>query len=278
MSGGIGNQLFQYATALNIARKNSFPLLLDISSYSKISPRQFCLNEFINPVSIVSKSLTKTLVEPQNFFLNSLSKFIGWEKLPKIIESKKGYDSFIDNIDFACYLKGSFISYKYFESFNNEFIESLTFNEFSKITAINSLEHLMGKNIICVSIRRGDFLNYKTLNVCGKTYYDRCIEKARLLIKNPTFIFFSDDINWVKNNFVSFDFEFWDIKNYSLNMKLYAMTLCNHYIISNSSYSWWGAWLNTNSNKLVFCPAKVELDDSFPVNDYYLPGWIHVNP
>ena len=112
MSGGIGNQLFQYATALNIARKNSFPLLLDVSSYSNISPRQFCLNELIHPVSIVSKSLTRTLVEPKNIFLKSLSKLIGWEKLPKIVETNKGYDSFINNIDFACYLKGSFISFK----------------------------------------------------------------------------------------------------------------------------------------------------------------------
>lgn len=278
MSGGLGNQLFQYATALQIAKKNNFPLLLDISSYTKSSIRKFSLDELIPSVSIIPKDYLNTLVEPQNIILKNISKLLNWKRIPKIVESVKGYNPQIANISFSCYLKGSFISFHYFDFVSDLLIESLVFNEDIKMAAYLSIKEYNGYNLVCVSIRRGDFLEYESLNVCGKNFYNRCIESARNILSNPKFLFFSDDINWVRYNFISSDFLYWDVQNYNLIMKLYAMTLCDHFIISNSSYSWWGAWLNKSNSKKVFCPSKVELDDSFPIDDYYPNFWIKINP
>jgi hypothetical protein len=278
MSGGLGNQLFQYATALQIAKNNSLPLLLDVSSFSSFSIRSFCIDKLIPSVSIISKEYVKTLVEPSNIISKKVTDFFGWRRLPKIVETKKGFDSQIAKIDIPCYLKGSFISFKYFESINEDFINSIVFSEMDKSAAIESMIQYVDYNIVCVSIRRGDFLKYPSLNVCTKEFYLRSIDRARELLFKPTFLFFSDDINWVRETFVASDFRFWDVKNYSLTMKLYAMNMCNHYVISNSSYSWWGAWLNQSITKKVFCSSKVENDGSFPIDDYYPSSWIRINP
>ena len=278
MSGGIGNQLFQYAASMNIARNNKFPLFFDISSYSSSSIRSFCLSELCSTVPILPKQYVKTLVEPNNFILKKISTYFDWHRIPKIVDSKKGFDPEIANINFPCYLKGSFISFKYFESFNDTFIDSLFFSEEIKRLAFKSISEFLHLNLVCVSVRRGDFLNYESLNVCTKNFYEQSILQARSLLDNPHFLFFSDDIAWVRSNFSSSDFLFWDVKDYNIIMKLYAMSLCKHYIISNSSYSWWGAWINRNDNKKVFCSSKVESDDSFPINDYYPESWFRIDP
>ena len=278
ISGGLGNQLFQYATALQIAKNNSFSLLLDVSSFSPTSIRSFCLDELVPSVSIIPREYVRTLIEPRNKILRNISEMAGWKRLPKIVERKKGYDSLIAGIDFPCYLKGSFISFKYFASINDDFINSLVFSEYVQSAAIQSMKLYKSHNIVCVSIRRGDFLQYESLNVCTKEFYLKSIDRSRKMLTNPTFLFFSDDIHWVKQNFISNDFNFWDEINYSIVMKLYAMSICNHYIISNSSFSWWGAWLNTSNNKLVFCSSKVENNNSFPVDDYYPSSWIKIDP
>jgi hypothetical protein len=278
MSGGIGNQLFQYATSLNIARNNNFPLFLDISSYSNLSIRSFCLNEICPTASILPRQYVKTIVEPQNLILKKISSYFNWKRIPKIVDSKKGYNPEIANINFPCYLKGSFISFKYFESFNDLFINSLYFTDEIKKNARNSINNFSHLNLVCVSVRRGDFLNYDSLNVCTKEFYERSISEARKVLDNPYFLFFSDDIAWVRFNFISPDFLYWDENNYNIIVKLYAMSLCNHFIISNSSYSWWGAWINRSNEKKVFCSSKVESDGSFPVDDYYPESWIKIDP
>ena len=249
-----------------------------MSSFSSSSIRNFCLDQLIPSVSVIPKEYIKTLVEPNNIILKKMYTFFDRKMLPKIIENQKGYNLEIANINSPCYLKGSFISFKYFESVNDELLELFVFGENVIKEAKNSIKEYFGTNLVCVSIRRGDFLQYESLNVCGKDFYIRSIEAARNLLDNPIFLFFSDDINWVRENFISHDYRFWDVQNYDLIMKLYAMTNCNHYIISNSSYSWWGAWLNKSEDKKVFCSNKVENDNSFPVEDYYPDSWIKIDP
>jgi hypothetical protein len=278
ISGGIGNQLFQYATALQLAQRNSFPLLLDISSYSSVGIRSFYLDQIFPNVSIISKPYLKTLVEPQNIFLRIISKFLNLSRIPKRVETKKGFDLSIANIKSSCYLKGSFISYKYFESINSQLLNQFLFkNEI--ISVVNGLmSEYSNLNIVSVGVRRGDFLSFPSLNVCSKSYFEKSITKAREILKNPIFLFFSDDLVWVRKNFNALDFLFLDIPDRDPMFNLYAMSQCQHHIISNSSFHWWGAWLNLNVDKIVFCPSKVENDGCFPVDDYYPESWIRIDP
>lgn len=278
LSGGIGNQLFQYGIGYSLAKRNNMPLLFDISSFTSKSIRQLLLHELINDLPIISTSILSTLMEPKNFMKRAAKKMLGYETIPKIVEPHAGYCKEVAFIKYPCYLKGSFISYKYFSDYNDEFIHKIGFPEKLKSKAVQSLSKFNKSNLVCISIRRGDFLDYSELNVCGRDYYERCISWARKYLDHPEFLFFSDDIDWVKENFVDQDFNYWNENDYHILMKLYAMAQCKHFIISNSSYSWWGAWLNMNEDKVVLCPSKVVADGSFPVNDYYPNTWIKIEP
>lgn len=115
---------------------------------------------------------------------------------------------------------------------------------------------------VCVSIRRGDYvlnpdLQYK-FNICNKEYFDKAIEKIKENVKNPVLFFFSDDIAWCKEQFarnigVPIYFE---SGNDDLSEKLRLMSACKHFIISNSTFSWWAQWLGTDDDKIVISPCK----------------------
>ena len=112
-------------------------------------------------------------------------------------------------------------------------------------------------NSVCVSIRRGDYLNSKystTFYICDETYIKKAIEKAQQLISNPVFIFFSDDIEWVKNHIkLSFP-SYYESGHDPTWEKMRLMYSCKHFIISNSTFSWWAQYLSRNTSKIVISP------------------------
>jgi hypothetical protein len=278
LSGGVGNQLFQFATALSISRKNNFPLLIDKSSFHEFSTRDYLLSNLIVNLPLVDKELVKSLVEPRNWFIKQLLKIFKRKTILHVEEKKLGYDLEIAALNFSCYLKGSFISYKYFSDINNALIDSIIFDEEIQSYVFSKFNVDSKDNLVCVNVRRGDFLTDQNLNVCNISYYAKAISHARLNLDAPKFLFFSDDIIWVKENFINKDFFYWDDKNENVLQSLFAMTLCNHHIISNSSFGWWGAWLNNKNEKKVFCPSTVLNDNTFPVDDYYPETWIKIDP
>jgi hypothetical protein len=278
LSGGVGNQLFQYATALSLSRKNNFPLLIDSSSFHENSVRKFLIGDLIANLPVVHTSLVKTLVEPRNWFVYTFLNLLNRKTIQRVHEKKLGYDNEIASLNITCYLKGSFISYKYFSDINDSLINSISFNEQIQANILSRFNNLLNCNLVCVNVRRGDFLDNSNLNVCNITYYNKSILKARNLLGSSKFLFFSDDICWVKENFIDDDFFYWDDNNENVLQSLFAMTLCSHHIISNSSFGWWGAWLNKKNDKQVFCPSRVLNDNSFPVEDYYPDTWIKIDP
>lgn len=112
-------------------------------------------------------------------------------------------------------------------------------------------------NSVCVSIRRGDYLNSKysnTFYICDETYIKKAIEKAQQLISNPVFIFFSDDIEWVKSHIkLSFP-SYYESGQDPIWEKMRLMYSCKHFIISNSTFSWWAQYLSRNTSKIVISP------------------------
>ena len=113
-------------------------------------------------------------------------------------------------------------------------------------------------NSICVSIRRGDFLSERfkpRFLVCDQDYFDRALEKAKELVENPVFIFFSDDIEWVKENVKTDAPAYYESGNDPVWEVLRLMYSCKHFIISNSTFSWWAQYLSRNTtNKIVISP------------------------
>ena len=168
------------------------------------------------------------------------------------------FDQNIFNKRFDNYI-GFWQSYKYFIDNWNFFKDEINLEKFN--TDPVTLNQIRISNSISVHIRRGDYINnLKTSAVHGNLkldYYKKAIHLIHGQFKNSIFFFFSDDIDWVKNNFNEKNFHFVENNYNDLNLPfkdLLLMKNCKHNIIANSTFSWWGAWLNENSNKIVFAP------------------------
>jgi len=258
LKDGLGNQLFQYAFGRVVSIKRNEELLLDTGMLVARGDvqRQYNLDNF----NIKSSVTTSLQVKKFKYPLGVVSKLyyifrykilrifnIGWNS--KILDSKKKY------------FDGYWQSYRYADMIRKELLEELQLKENIENKYREVLEKINSINSVSLHVRRGDYVdNLKTRkihNICDLEYYRKAIEIVVDKIDSPVFFIFSDDIEWVKENlksdhpliFVSKP----GIKDYE---ELIIMSKCKHNIIANSSFSWWGAWLNVNREKIVIAPLK----------------------
>jgi len=260
LKGGLGNQMFQYALGRHLATKNKTELKLDISSLgegtaSGDTVRTFGLQNFAIEVQVASP-------EEINKIKTSSYLAILRRKISNRIfgDQTVRFNPKILSLPNNTYLDGYWQSPLYFDAIRNTLLD-----EFTPTSALSeygqNIEIQMKKSdSISIHIRRGDYAKNpkvtKEFGVCGLSYYSRALTKIKERVNNPYFFVFSDDIEWVKENlplgnnvtFVS-DSTLMDFQ------ELYLMSKCKHNIIANSSFSWWGAWLNNNSNKVVVAPT-----------------------
>ena len=156
-------------------------------------------------------------------------------------------------------------------TFKDEFIQRV--KDFSN--------QLRSANSVSVHIRRGDMKNDPVMaerhGVMPLSYYQKGIEIIRSKVSNPHFYFFSDDISWANENFNDIDSTFvsGDISKTHFE-DLYLMSQCGYNIIANSSFSWWGAWLNNNSGKIVIAPNKWFNSGPQDTEDLIPSNWIRI--
>lgn len=120
-------------------------------------------------------------------------------------------------------------------------------------------------NSVCISIRRGDYLSPKYADrfyICDETYIKRAIDKVKLLIDKPVLVFFSDDIKWVRNTIKTELPSYYESGKDPIWEKLRLMYSCKHFVISNSTFSWWAQYLSRNKNKIVISPDHWTNDDT----------------
>lgn len=268
VNGGLGNQMFQFAAgrALSLVRK--VPLLLDIRSFDsgkmhqgfeldRIFAGKFTLAEHLDVQRVLgwqfSRSMLRILSWPQMSFLRN-------KRL--VIEKSFEYCPEISSIPSTCYLKGYWQSESYFAD-----IFDIIRSDFSFLLPMNGENEAVAREIervnsVSIHIRRGDYVTnpkaYSVHGVCSLQYYERAISFISGRVSNPVFFVFSDDIEWVRRNLGGkYDFRFVDHnrgENSYNDMRL--MSLCAHNIIANSSFSWWGAWLNLSDAKIVVAPER----------------------
>ena len=162
----------------------------------------------------------------------------------------------------SLYLDGYWQTYKYFENIREILLEEFSLKEELNLENRNILNKIKSRNSISLHIRRGDYItNSHTSNVhgaCSIHYYMEAIEYINRRIDSPVYFIFSDDIQWVKEN-LEFNNEkvYVDINDgETAYCDLELMKNCQHNIIANSTFSWWGAWLNINKEKIVITPKK----------------------
>jgi hypothetical protein len=266
LTGGLGNQMFQYATAYAIARELNTTLKLDTNGFSKkisdenFTQRNFELDIFNLEFDKVNPVIWK-IYRKLSSMLCAFDKFIPGFLVKVYSEKSLSFDETLFSINGNAYLCGYFQSEKYFQEYRKDLLRLFRF-KFSITGRNREVVELIKRNIsVSVHIRRGDYVSNKQINsihgIIGLKYYLKAIDFLFEKLNNPVFFFFSDDIEWVKENF-QLDSQILVYHNTGsqsyIDMQL--MTYCNHNIIANSSFSWWGAWLNQNPGKIVIAPEK----------------------
>jgi hypothetical protein len=278
VKGGLGNQMFQYALYRALDSKDK-KVKLDIHSYKNYGLHNgYELPEIFNIKDIycTNEEMEKFSDHQNNIFLRIRKKLIGRKKSHVIQEGFSYMPSVFhkDNI----YLDGYWQSEKFFIKSSQQIRYDFTFKKELDEKNKSFLLKIQNKNSVSIHIRRGDYITDKLLgNVCKIDYYKKAIEKMNKEVSNPLFVIFSDDIEWCKNNFNFINAEF---VNWNKGMDSYKdmqlMSSCKHNVIANSSFSWWGAWLNNNKEKIVIAPSKWFNDENIDTKDVIPENWIKI--
>jgi len=275
LNGGLGNQMFQYAFGRRLTIDRKTELGLDVSGYKDDPKRHYSLDAF----SIRARLVTDEEVANAHFRYGFFSKTADlWRK--KIRQQfYEGFDEKLLSLSDGAYLDGFFQSEKCFKS-----IEGLLHQEFALARPLKNAANAVQLKImatrcpISVHIRRGDYVSEprfkKYYAAIDPDYYQRASEyvvKSSGYDPLPKLFVFSDDIKWAKGNIrFSFPTEFvsnGEIEDYE---EMFLMSTCHHHIIANSSFSWWGAWLDNKPGKIVVAPRfwfasrKKDEDDIIP--------------
>jgi hypothetical protein len=286
MHGRLGNQLFQYA----FARKLQLTTNQDICcGFKKVNSHgaekegwnndlqyfnvvNFTIDNEKNSILITKTTLSQKIWAGLYFFSYALFRSsktmdirryiqLKWQKLL----NKKGLFWLVqgyceptiprhENI----ILNGHFEDIRYFDDIKNRLIEEFTPKYPSLEKNKELLSIICNTNSVCVSVRRGDYetnnANKKIFSVCDKDYFLNAIKYMQERLYNPIFIFFSDDIDWVKSNLQIKGMSYYEDGTDPVWEKLRLMYSCKHYIISNSTFSWWAQYLSRNKRKIVVSP------------------------
>jgi len=279
--GGLGNQMFQYAYAKSLEQKG-YEVKIDISAFKTYKLHDgYQLNKY-------NIDLKKSTEEEKNkYYSNTIfSKIlrkIGVESSKAIKEKSLLYDETFLNIEDDNYIEGYFQSEQYFKNIRDILIEQFTIKqEVSNYTKEINNKIALSKNSCSIHIRRGDFVNTTNINIhgsCNLEYYKKAIKYLENKMENISYFIFSDDIAWCKKNIETKNAIFIDNEEKRIpHEDIYLMSLCSHNIIANSSFSWWGAWLNQNENKMVIAPKQWFVDKKMQQQskDIVCEDWIRI--
>lgn len=294
--GGFGNQLFQYATGRALALHLNTELKLDFDFFDTDEKRKVMrLQPFNLPCSIATekdkigiKNKEKPILLKK--ILNKLNlKISPFHKPSHIIEDEVFEIYKTKNVDQNFYIEGWLGDERYFKKIYQLLLNELNvpFLEGSDNAKLKT--QIDSVNSIAVHVRRGDYLKNTYFKTLPTEYYLEAITKLKAKIESPHFFFFSDDMNWVKSNFKNIENAHFIENNNKKDTQwsttgdiedLMLIKTCKHQIIANSTYSWWGAWLNSNPNKIILYPEKwfnnQEAQHTFETNKFIPSDWIKI--
>lgn len=286
--GRTGNQLFQFATVKNYQVKfcKDEEIAIDFSDLKKLGSEEegfknylddFNVGKYIKTNKIKANLFQRILIFLMKI-INPFFRLIGFKNKADIISYKfeKWIQPFINKFG-VYYMIHGFFEFKPTRAknkiFYGNFESSKFFDENEKIikkiytpihNKLNKNEKLYdsinNSESVCITIRRGDFITnpeFKKIHyICDSKYFYKAIDIIKENVKNPTFIVFSDDIDWVKENM---DFgvpTLYEDGTDPIYEKLRLMYSCKHFVISNSTFSWWAQYLSKNKNKIVVAPNR----------------------
>lgn len=287
LMGGLGNQMFQYAAARSLALEKSTWVYLDPAFLYEDAKGRWTQREYELDVFNIQYKFERS---GRINFLRRLDTSSFWRRLSKTVlwpfpfqhfaEPDSKFHPEIFTYSRNTYLYGYFQSEKYFIKHQETIRSDFSFLDPPKGKNAEMLDRIRSVNAISVHVRRGDYATLKAANefhgMMGLEYYKAGTEYIMNKINGaPEFFIFSDEPEWVKANLsVPGKAEYIDWNSGKSSFEdLRLMSNCRHHVIANSSFSWWGAWLNPHKDKIVVAPKSWFNDASRDTSDIIPETW-----
>jgi len=284
LQGGLGNQMFQYAAAKRLAIQHNTDVILDLRWFDEIpetdTKRWYELDCF---------NITKKEFKPEDYRVISMGlgrkiklkmsiKALGKKKLLSFEAPDNSFEQKVLSLPNNIYLDGWFSSEKYFADIRDVLLADFSFKSKPSVKSEQIRKQIQGSESVSVHVRRGDYISNKYASkwhgLTGLDYYNSAVKIVNNKIKNPELFVFSDDPDWCKAN-LKFKFPTTYVSHNTKGSEdLRLMVACKHNIITNSTFSWWGAWLNQNPDKVVVAPKKWLNDPSENTEDVIPESWL----
>ena len=289
--GGLGNQMFQYALGRRLANdfQTTFSvdrfLLEDHSTGRHAVNRNFDLDIFAADIPRANILMTMKysawgLPRP----LRPVARALGvTNEGRQTLERSFGFDSDVLRCGPDAYISGTWQSIRYFDSIEEILKEDFQFRHPIMPEALHIEKAICGTNAICLHVRRTDFLSHKDsknpLGFVGLDYYRNGVKRILEESSDAEFFVFSDDLEWCREEltfvpritFVSGQYAGVKCSSY-----LQLMKMCRHFLIPNSTFSWWAAWLCPHASKTVYVPDQWFRDPKMDASGLYPEGWIRI--
>lgn len=258
-TGGLGNQLFQYAAAKALAVKHSVVLKADTTWYETDPLRQFELPllGIMPPIATAEEiAALKATTTAQRLRW----RFTAYQKKKFYKQPHFGFDKNFFMLGSKVYLQGYFQSPKYFAPIEKMLRDEIIFPQQAQQRMATAVQQLQAGPSVSVHLRRGDYRTpeaYRYHGILPATYYKKAIAQVKLWFPDARFYLFTNDAEWAETEMGITDAviaaQLW--KTAAIE-DLYLMSCCHHHIIANSSFSWWAAWLNNRHDKKVIAPKQ----------------------
>ena len=266
--GGLGNQMFQYAIGRALSLERAAPLRLDIQDFDGYTlhngfelERVFNIDAQLASTRDVHEVLGWRAFGPirRRLFRRQLARFRGGSLF---VDNLFGQRQLVSAVPDSCYLMGNWQSEKYFKHVEDAICSDFSFK--IPLTGRNAEVASLIRNRLAVSlhVRRGDMAGnpaaFAVHGLCSLDYYRRAVEYVAARVANPEFFVFSDDMPWVREHLqLGYPCHYIEHNKGSESYNdMHLMSLCHHHIIANSSFSWWGAWLDSRKEKIVVAPER----------------------
>jgi Glycosyl transferase family 11 len=285
LTGGLGNQMFQYALGRRLADADAGNLWLDLGAFRSAglrgeTLRRFGLDAFAIKGQRLSGSRAALLLPFPRRLPRRLAFLPRWPGRVRVVrEASKLFDPGVLAKRGELYLDGYWQTEKYFADIADIIRDDFALREPMTGQRAALVREIEGASSVSVHVRRGDYVTNASAaafhGTCSPDWYAAALERIAAAVERPRFYVFSDDPAWVRANLPrGYDLRFVDPQPDGRDCQdMHVMARCRHHIIANSSFSWWGAWLNPSAAKRVIAPARWFAADPAPTDHVPATWW-----
>jgi hypothetical protein len=288
--GGIGNQLFQYAAGRALSQKHAVDLALDVSflerRFENVTPREYALGAFNIAERFATAADVAALTYREPGVVSAAKRVVSRlgprNGRREFFETSSRYDPGFKRLGGSVYLGGYFQSEKYFYT-----VAPLLRREIQLRTPLSSSAGKIADSIraqgtpVSIHMRRGDYVTNPAAathhGVLPAQYFQQAVATVKDRVRDPHFFVFSDEPDWAES-YVGIDDPVTIVRGEGKAdaEDIMLISMCRHHIISNSSFSWWGAWLSAAEGKVVIAPKRWFASESEDSSDIVPPGWLRI--